>query len=63
MNKENDNTIVFVVPSEDGDHVELSFKTGDTRKIDLPSSETRELIGYCTTVAQASDYELLVLNY
>ena len=59
----NRNMITFVVPCEDGDAIELSYKPEEAQRISLHSTEINELINQCIPVAVSSDYDLLVLDY
>ena len=54
--------MTFVVPSENGEVVELKIDIAETKKIAATTPMLKELERRCTAVATSNDYNLLFFN-
>tara|TARA_B100000131_G_C18110377_1_gene609416 strand:+ start:940 stop:1137 length:198 start_codon:yes stop_codon:yes gene_type:complete len=57
------NEVTLLVPTEDGEVVEINFKKTDVKEIVAPEPLVENLTSRCTAVATSKEYNLLVLDF
>jgi len=57
------NEVTLLVPTEDGEIVEINFKKTDVQEFIAPEPLVEKLTSRCTAVATSVDYNLLVLDF
>tara|TARA_B100000214_G_scaffold345176_1_gene294872 strand:+ start:554 stop:751 length:198 start_codon:yes stop_codon:yes gene_type:complete len=57
------NEVTLLVPTEDGEVVEINFKKSDVQEIVAPEPLVENLTRRCTAVATSKEYNLLVLDF
>ena len=63
-NKKNlQNEVTLLVPTEDGEIVEINFKKTDVQEFVASEPLVEKLTSRCTPVATSVDYNLLVLDF
>jgi hypothetical protein len=65
MNKTNpeQNEVTLLVPTENGEIIEINFKKTEVQEFAAPELLVEELTSRCTAVATSADYNLLVLDF
>ena len=65
MNKEKklQNEVALLVPTEEGEVVEINFKRTELQEFVAPAPLVEKLTSRCTAVATSVDYNLLVLDF
>ena len=55
--------VTLIVPTQDGQAVEINFTKDDIREIPAPQPLVEEIKNLCVPVATSKDYNLLVLDF
>tara|TARA_E500000331_G_scaffold263199_1_gene254180 strand:+ start:1169 stop:1363 length:195 start_codon:yes stop_codon:yes gene_type:complete len=55
--------VTLIVPTQDGQAVEINFTKDDIKEIPASQPLVEEIKSLCTPVATSKDYNLLVLDF